>query len=119
MNATNKTTKKAVTRKKVPAKKAAPRRAAVVSKAAKEPAEKTVERYAPGKTDSVKAGTVMGVIVETARKRALSRDEIVKAVIASKWAPAKSKLYTTPEKKAAYIRGYISAAVSRQILVPA
>lgn len=119
MNATKITTKKTVTRKKAPAKKVAPRRTAVVKKAVVKPTEKTVERYAPGKADSVKAGTVMDQIVETTRKRALSRDEIVQAVIASKWVPAKSKLFTTPEKKAAYIRGYISAAVSRKILVPA
>ena len=77
-------------------------------------------RYTLGPTAiSIKQGTVMETIIAPTKHKALTRDEIVVAVIASKWTPKRSELYTTHKEKSDYILGYVSSAIRRKILIPA
>lgn len=124
-------TKKTVTRKAAPKKKATARRKATATApqgkvAASTPAPKVapakkadakpVEKYSPGKAaDNLKAGSVGAVIVETTRKKAMSRKQIIDAVIATKWTPPKSAAFA--KNPQGYISGYLSSLISHKQLV--
>ena len=126
MNATTTktTTRNAVTRKTAVKRASVKRQAAKVTPAPKEvipPAKKAevkpVEKYTQGKTDGLKDGTVLAAIIGVVEKKSLTRDEITTAVIESGFAPPKSKAYAKDPK--GYVKGYLSFAVSKKILIPA
>ena len=103
--------------KKAPKATPAPAIAANPAKAP-EADVKPVETYSPGtNADTLKAGTVAAVIVETTRKKALSREEIIVAVIATGWAPQKSAAFA--KNPGGYLRGYLSSIIGRKQLIAA
>ena len=123
IKSTTKTTTAPVTRKKATAKrKSAPRRKATTTKAvsakkvAEKPAKKDTQKYQAGQASTeLKPGTVMAAIIDTIGNKKMTREEITAAVLKSGYKPPKSREF---EKNApGYIKGYISAAVSRRQLV--
>ena len=123
IKSTTKTTTAPATRKKAAIKrKATARRKATTGKSvsakkvAEKPTKKDTQQYQAGQASTeLKPGTVMAAIIDAMGAKKLTRDEIASAVIKSGYKPPKSREFE--KNPTGYIKGYLSAAVSRRQLV--
>ena len=108
--------KAAIKRKATARRKATTVKAASTKKVAEKPAKKDMQRYTAGQASTeLKPKTVMAAIIDTVGNKKMTREEITAAVIKSGYKPPKSREFD--KNPTGYIKGYISAAVSRKQLV--